>query len=73
MSERDKIVAFLRREAEETENRSYDLVECEGAIMRQGAAYYHGIADRIENGDHLVKPKPTIPFAEWCDKPSCGH
>ena len=61
MSERDKIVAHIERKLES------------GNFAMSGEAELHALVQEIEAGQHLVKPKPTIPFADWRDKPSCGR
>lgn len=52
MTERDKIVAWLRGQGP----------------PRSDAAYWAAIfADSIEAGEHLRRPEPTIPASEWRD------
>ena len=63
MSERDKIVAFIRREAD------WQLSMKDG---HQAAALTLA-ADRIEAGEHLKKPAPTIPASEWVKVSNVGH
>lgn len=61
MRERDKIVAWLRRQAE-----PLSIVGDKRHILLR-------VADDIENFEHLKRPEPTIPFEVWKDKPSVGH
>lgn len=57
-SERDKIVAWLRRQMPE------DAVEW---------GLCQVLANEIAAGAHLRKPEPTIPASEWLKQPSVGY
>ena len=57
MTERQKIIAWLRRQAADFGG---------GA----DAAAYQDAADAIEEGEHLRKPEPTIPSDKWVKEPS---
>lgn len=75
MTEREKIVAYLRREAADVVGRlcgpegEFHAIE----LAEMDADLIENIANRIERGDHLKRPEPTIPFEQWRDKPSVGH
>lgn len=63
--EAEQIVAWLRRKA-----AVYREMEDDWQAASDTA---DDIADYIEQGAHLKRPEPTIPFAEWVKKPSVGH
>jgi hypothetical protein len=72
--EREKIVAWLRHKADEMEAKAANEAWVAASQLSTAALCFRYEADAIERGDHLVwKPKPTIPVAEWIDKPSAGH
>lgn len=71
MSERERIVAWLRREAANIGNRGlFDMDDdTEDAAARDALVV---AALRIERGEHMERPEPTIPFEDWRDVPSVG-
>lgn len=75
MTEREKIVRWLRREAADVIGRLVGDEDqqylAEGA--EADATLIENIARRIERGDHLERREPTIPASEWMPKPSVGH
>lgn len=70
MSEREKIVAWLRREAEHRwhmEELSDEVPVCPPWITLKD------VADAIEAGLHLKRSEPTIPASEWIPKSNLTH
>ena len=59
MTDREKIVRWLRRVAPTSDTYSEELALLAAALC-------------IERGDHLARPEPTIPYAQWKDEPSVG-
>lgn len=71
MSERDKIVAWVQREAARIASfgRKDNVLDVPWAV----SLALRGVARSIENGEHLKRPEPTIPASEWVKTPSVGH
>lgn len=62
MSEREKIVAWMRREAAE-----WDKLPKRGGTYTASATL-RDTANMIEAGEHLKRPEPTISASEWIPK-----
>lgn len=74
LTEREEmIVAWLRQEGERwwAQVASYRAAGNDGPYLGQPS--YGDIANRIERGEHLKRPEPTIPASEWAKVPSVGY
>lgn len=58
MSEREKIVVWLRHQ------RDLDIGEFADGWNRA----IEILTDRIDAGEHLKRPEPTVPASEWIPK-----
>lgn len=63
MTERDKIVAWLKREGHRP------IVP--GSLRGPEALLMAAVA--IERGDHMIRPEPTIPAETWMKISNLGH
>lgn len=74
MSERDKIVRYLKHAARNAPDSFSMFASGTGGLVESPGGAIERLAREIERGDHLVwKPKPTIPAETWMKTPSVGH
>lgn len=74
MIEREKIVAWLERDAEAREKLAAGCRDMTARYHNESRAMeLRSVARRIQAGEHLKRPEPTIPATEWLPNPSVGH